>query len=93
MIFRVTQFLAEGVVIEDQSPGLDVRAEVSYSDLPSVPGPASSRSWSVGTLSGSTVSSALSAISGSRGILTPHVLVRWVSGFTCPDRDQRYSGA
>jgi hypothetical protein len=39
-IFCVTQFMAEGFVIEDQAPGITVEGDVSYSDLP---GPAAPR--------------------------------------------------
>jgi hypothetical protein len=33
-IFRVTQFVADGFVIEDQAPGITVEGDVSYSDIP-----------------------------------------------------------
>lgn len=39
-IFRVIEFLPDGIVIGDQSPGLTIRGEISYSSLsPIIPTP------------------------------------------------------
>jgi len=35
-IFRVTEFLPDGIVIADQSPGLVIRGEISYAALTSI---------------------------------------------------------